>query len=94
MRGAATGTAEREATTWTLDGSRPPGGTVGTDYGYDIVHFVDEVRALDVTPHIARKSTFSAINVRTTFQRGYEPCQQERKLVEQVFGWLKTMGGL
>lgn len=53
-----------------------------------------EVRALDVTPHIARKSTCSAIYVWTTFQRGYGPCQQERTLVEQVFGWLKTMGGL
>ena len=59
-----------------------------------MARFVYEVRALDVTPHIARKDTYSAVDVRTTFQRGYEVSQRKRKLVEQVFGWLKTVGGL
>ena len=91
---AATGTAEREAATWMLEASAPPGSTVGADKGYDVARFVYEVRALDVTPHIARKDTYSAVDVRTTFQRGYEVSQRKRKLVEQVFGWLKTVGGL
>ena len=91
---AATGTAEREAATWMLEASAPPGSTVGADKGYDVARFVDELRALDVPPHIARKVPCSAIDVRTTFQRGYEVSQRKRKLVEQVFGWLKTVGGL
>ena len=49
---AATGTAEREAAAWMLAASAPPGSTVGADKGYDTARFVDEVRALDVTPHI------------------------------------------
>ena len=94
VHGAPTETAEREATTWTRDGSRLPGTTVGTDHVYDIARFVDQVRALDATPYIAQKSTYSTIDASTTFQRSDEPCQQERKLVEQVFRWLRTMGEL
>ena len=51
---AATGTAEREAATSMLAASAPPGSTVGADKGYDVARFVDEVRALEVTPHIAK----------------------------------------
>ena len=91
---AATGTAEREAATWMLDASAPPGSTVGADKGYDAARLVDELHALDVAPHIARKVSYSAIDIRTTFHRGYEMSQRKRKLVEQVFGWLKTVGGL
>ena len=65
---AATGTAEREAATWMLHESAPPGSTVGADKGYDAARFVDELRALDVTAHVARKVPYSAIDVRTTFQ--------------------------
>ena len=91
---AATGTAEREAATWMLAASAPPGSTVGGDKGYDAARFVDDVRALEVAPHIARKAPYSAIDVRTTCQPGYQVSQRKRKLVEQVFGWLKTVGGL
>ena len=91
---AATGPAEREAATWMLDASAPPGSTVGADKGYDAARLVDELHALDVAPHIARKVPYSAIDIRTTFHRGYEMSQRKRKLVEQVFVWLKTVGGL
>ena len=47
---AATGTAERDAAAWMLAASAPPGSTVGADMGYDTARFVDEVRALEVTP--------------------------------------------
>ena len=91
---AATGTAEREAATAMLAASAPPGSTVGADKGYDVARFVDEVRALKLAPHIARKTPYSAIDVRTTLHPGYQVSQRKRKLVEQVFGWMKTVGGL
>ena len=55
---------------------------------------VGDVQALEVTPHIARKASYSAIDVRTTCHPGYQVSQRKRKLVEQVFGWMKTVGGL
>ena len=56
--------------------------------------FVAAVRALGVTPHVAQKVTGSAIDGRTTRHAGYAVSQQKRKLIEQVFGWMKTVGGL
>ena len=91
---AAMGTAEREAATAMLAASTPPGSTVGADKGYDVARFVDDVRALEVIPHIARKTPYSAIDIRTTCHPGYRVSQRKRKLVEQVFGWMKTVGGL
>ena len=66
---APTGTAEREAATSMFAASAPPGSTVGGDTGYDVARFADEVRALEVTPHIARKTPFSAIDVQTSATR-------------------------
>ena len=91
---AATGTAECDAATWMLAASAPQGSTVGADKGYDTARFVDDVRALEVTPHIAQKIRYSALDGRTTRHPGYQISQRKRKLVEQVFGWLKTVGGL
>ena len=36
----------------------------------------------------------SAIDGRTTRHLGYHVRERKRKLVEQVFGWMKTVGGL
>ena len=77
-----------------LTANAPPGSTVGADKGCDVARFVDDVRALELTPHIARKTPYSAIDVRTTLHPGYQVSQRKRKLVEQVFGWMKTVGGL
>ena len=52
------------------------------------------VRALEITPHVAQKVRGSAIDGRTTRHAGYQVSQWKRKLVEQVFGWMKTVGGL
>ena len=90
---AATGTAEREAASWMLAVSAPPGSTVGGDKGDDVAGVVDQVRALAVTPHIAHKARYSAIDGRTTRHPGYQVSLRKRTLVEQVFGWLKTVGG-
>ena len=52
------------------------------------------LRALGATPHVARKKRFSAIDGRTTRHAGYAVSQRRRKLVEEPFGWMKTVGGL
>jgi transposase len=67
--------------------------TLGADKGYDRQEFVQELRDHQVTPHIARKST-SIIDERTTRHPGYAISQQKRKRIEEIFGWLKTIGGL
>ena len=90
----ATGTAERAAAALLLEASAPPGSTVGADKGYDVASFVADARVRDVTPHVAQKVRWSAIDGRTTRQTGDHVSQQKRKLVEQVFGWMKTVGGL
>jgi transposase len=90
---AATGTAEREAALVLL-GAEPQGGTVGGDKGFDVASFVAGVRGLAFTPHVAQKATGSAIDGRTTRHAGYALSQRKRKLIEQVFGWMKTVGGL
>jgi transposase len=90
---AATGTAEREAALLLLHHA-PHAATVGGDKGFDVSSFVADVRARGVTPHVAQKVKGSAIDRRTTRHDGYAVSQQRRKLIEQVFGWMKTVGGL
>jgi transposase len=90
---AATGTAEREAAEWLLDATAPAGSTVGGDKGFDVSSFVAAVRTLGITPHVAQKAA-SAIDGRTTRHAGYVVSQRTPKLIEQVFGWMKTVGGL
>jgi transposase len=70
--------------------------TVAADKGYDTRDFVAELRGMHVTPHIAQHTTGrrSAIDARTTRHPGYAISQQKRKLVEQGFGWMKTIGNL
>jgi len=68
--------------------------TVGADKGYDQRRFVDGCRSLAVTPHVARKQKYSAIDGRTTRHAGYKVSQKLRKRVEEIFGWEKTVGGL
>jgi transposase len=67
--------------------------TVGGDKGYDVRAFVEELRGMRVTPHIARKNTsYSALDGRTLRHEGYRVSQVARKRVEEIFGWLKTVG--
>jgi transposase len=67
--------------------------TLGADKGYDRKELVRELRDHRVTAHFARKQT-SIIDQRTTRHRGYAISQRKRKRVEEIFGWLKTVGGL
>jgi transposase len=90
----ATGKAEREAALEMLDGkplSRPV--TLGADRGYDTAGFVEQLRSMNVTPHVAQNTTNrrSAIDERTTRHEGYAISLRKRKRVEEVFGWMKTI---
>ena len=91
----ATGTAEREAAIALLD-RRPTTRriTLGGDKNDDTHQFVQDLRAVQVTPHVAQHTTHraSAIDGRTTRHPGYTVSQQKRKRVEELFGWLKTVG--
>lgn len=91
----ATGTAEREAALEMVKRRKRNGRamTLGADKGYDAAAFVDQLRQIGVTPHIAQHTKrTSAIDARTTRHAGYEISQRKRKRVEEIFGWGKTVG--
>lgn len=90
----ASGTAERDAAlTMAKRTITKPGSTLGADKGYDATELVKNLRALKITPHVAQKK-HSAIDGRTTRHAGYSVSLKKRKLVEEIFGWSKTVGGL
>jgi transposase len=89
----ATGTAERDTALDMLQ--KVPGSkhlTVGADKAYDTTDFVRECRDMEITPRVAQKQ-HSAIDRRTTRHKGYRVSQRVRKRVEEIFGWMKTVGG-
>jgi transposase len=90
----ADGQAEREAALALIEprADRPGRITLGADKGYDAEDFVNELRSLNVTPHVAAKAKGSAIDGRTTRHAGYAVSQRIRKRIEEVFGWAKTVG--
>ena len=93
----ANGTAERDAALVMLEaipGDHPV--TVGADKAYDTKDFVQEARYLKVTPQVAQNNTRrkSAIDGRTTRHPGYAISQTKRKRVEEIFAWMKTVGGM
>jgi IS5 family transposase len=91
----ATGRAEREVALELIRKERQESKgrlTLAADKNYDTADFVAVVRALGVTPHVARKKKHSAIDGRTTSWEGYALSQKKRKLVEEAFGWMKTVG--
>jgi transposase len=91
----ATGTAEREAALAMAEAI--PGQqrvTWGADKNDDTRDCVRELRELRVTPHVAQNATgrSSAIDCRTTRHPGYAVSQRKRKCVDEIFGWMKTVG--
>jgi transposase len=74
---------------------RPRTITLGADKGYDAEDFVNELRSMRVTPHVAQSSRGrrSAIDGRTTRHDGYVVSQRLRKRIEEAFGWIKTVAG-
>jgi transposase len=92
----ANGTAERQAALEMIDGHAPGTSnrlTLGADKAYDAREFVADLRQKCVTPHVAQKARSSAIDGRTTRHAGYAVSQRKRKLVEEAFGWAKTIAG-
>jgi transposase len=94
----ATGTAERGTAADMLAGvaKKYRRVTVGGDKAYDTSGFVKAVRQLNVVPHVAQNTTgrTSAIDGRTTCNPGYKVSLRLRKRVEEIFGWMKTTGGM
>ena len=90
------GTVERDAAMMMVE---RVGGTeritVGADKAYDTKDFVIEMRGMNVTPHVSqnvKRPCGSAIDGRTTWHEGYQVSQRKRKRIEEVFGWIKTVG--
>ena len=91
----AYGSAERDAAL--LMAEALPGThrvTLGADKGYDARDFVAELRHMEITPHVAQSDTnrLSAVDDRTTRHPGYQLSQKKRKRIEEVFGWMKSIG--
>jgi len=92
----ADGHAERRAALAMLDRQeRPRRVTLGADKGYDTADFIAGCRERGVTPHVAQHTTNrrSRIDDRVTRHSGYAVSQRVRKRVEEIFGWMKTVGG-
>ena len=93
----ADGHAERVAALHMIEprADRPTAITLGADKGYDAEDFVNELRSMRVTPHVAQNVTGrrSAIDRRTTRHGGYAVSQRIRKRIEEAFGWIKTVAG-
>ena len=92
----ATGLAERgaaEEMIRSIKGKSPLHVTLGGDKNYDTGDFVSQMREFGVTPHVAQNNTNrkSAIDVRTTRHLECEIRQRKRKILEEGFGWLKTI---
>ena len=70
--------------------------TVAADKNYDTFGFTKAMRELNVTPHVTQNTTKkgrrSSIDGRTTRHSSYAASQKFRKRIEEVFGWLKTVG--
>ncbi len=92
----ATGHAERVAALHMIEprANRGTRVTLGADKGYDAQDFVNELRTMNVAPHVAAKAKGSAIDGRTTCRAGYKASQIIRKRIEEVFGWTKSAAGL
>jgi hypothetical protein len=92
----ATGTAERD-TALAMATELNPGSSLGADKAYDTFGFVEQVRELGITPHVAQnlsRNGGSAIDGRTTRHASYRLSQVIRKRIEEAFGWCKEIGGM
>ena len=93
----ANGHAERIAVLHMIEprADRPAPITLGADKGYDAEDFVNELRSMNATPHVAQNTNgrSSAIDGRTTRHAGYTASQRVRKRIEEAFGWIKTVAG-
>ena len=93
----ANGHAERIAALHMIEprADRPRPITIGADKAYDTEDFINELRSMNATPHVTQntRGRSSAIDGRTTRHAGYAVSLRIRKRIEEVFGWIKTVGG-
>jgi len=93
----ADGHAERVAALAMIEprADRPQPITLGGDKNFDVEDFVNELRSMNVTPHVAQNTSTrrSAIDRRTTRHGGYSVSQRIRKRIEEAFAWIKTIAG-
>ena len=92
----ATGSAEREAAERLLKRQRRKRVRVkslGADQGYDTQDFVGFLRRRKILPHVAANTQRKGGSGRTTRHESYTLSQRIRKRVEEIFGWMKTVGG-
>ncbi|WP_230968828.1 IS5 family transposase [Nitrogeniibacter aestuarii] len=70
--------------------------SLAADKGYHVKDFVSQLREHEIRPHIARieNRKTPGLDGRTTRTEGYRSSQKKRKRVEEIFGWLKTIGGM
>ena len=68
--------------------------TLGADKGYDAQEFIEALQQMNVLPHVAQNTSGrqSAVPDAVAASQGYAISQQKRKLIEQGFGWAKTVG--
>lgn len=66
--------------------------TLGADKGYDNQKFVPALKGANITPHVAAKK-YTSMDGRTLKSKAYAISQRCRKKVEEIFGWMKTVGG-
>lgn len=95
----ADGYAERGSAIAMVDESLPGNKriTLGADKAYDTSDFIEVCRDRNITPHVSQnkeRKGGSAIDGKTTRHVGYGISQMKRKLVEEIFGWMKTVGGM
>jgi transposase len=92
------GHAERLAALELIEGfaDRPMAITLGADKGYDAADFVEELRTMNIRPHVTQNISGrrSAIDKRTTRHPSYTASQRIRKRIEEAFGWIKTVAGM
>lgn len=69
--------------------------TVGADKGYHQRAFIQGCRERNISPHVACKQNVEipGLDARTTNKPGYKVSLRIRKRVEEIFGWIKTVGG-
>jgi len=68
--------------------------TVGADKKFDEKNFVFKLREMKATPHVAKKITGKTIDGRTMRHDGYGISMRKRKRIEEIFGWMKTIGSM
>ena len=70
--------------------------TLGADKAYHQKDFVKGCRARQISPHVACKDgvQVTGLDRRTTAKLGYQVSLRIRKRVEEIIGWIKTVGGL